>query len=86
MAWANPHELDLKIGLEGRAWDGPSGEAHSRHDLLNELRLEMSGGKLFFRDNERLLLVALLAENLGAAAIVSLGDPAVWREAVARLD
>ena len=45
----------------------------------------MVDGKLLFDDHDRLLLLALLLENIGADAAVQLGDPAVWREAVARL-
>jgi hypothetical protein len=46
----------------------------------------MSRGKLYWRDEDRLTMLALLLENLGADQAVRLGDPRVWREAVAALD
>ena len=46
----------------------------------------MYRGKLFWSDEERLLLLGLLLENVGADAAVRIGDPAVWREAVAALE
>lgn len=66
------------IRREGRAW-GP--EAGARWALTPE-KLEMYRGKLLWDDDERLLLLGLLLENLGADAAVRLGDPAVWRAAV----
>lgn len=59
-------------------------EAWQRLELRPE-KLEMWDGKLLFDDNERLLLLGLLLENLGADQAVQLGDPAVWRAAVSRL-
>ena len=46
---------------------------------------EMIRGKLYWRDEDRLTMLALLLENLGADRAVRLGDPRVWREAVAAL-
>jgi hypothetical protein len=43
-------------------------------------------GKIFWDDEERLRMVALLLENLGVDAVVRLGDPNVWREAVKALE
>jgi hypothetical protein len=48
-------------------------------------KLEMVGGKLLHDDEERLTLLALLLENVGADAAVRLGDPGVWRAAVANM-
>ena len=48
-------------------------------------RAEFFQGKLFFREEDRQLLLALLLENVGADAAVRLGDPDVWRAAVAAL-
>ena len=45
----------------------------------------MMDGKLLTDPDERLVLLALLLENVGADAAVRLGDPAVWREAIALL-
>jgi len=75
-------EPTWKIGLEGRAWQGP--EAMQRLDLL-PAKLEMIHGKLLWSEAERLTLLAALLENLGAVKAVQLGESQVWREAVARL-
>ncbi len=45
----------------------------------------MWGGKLFLTDEERLTMLGLLIENVGVDAAVRLGDPEVWRHAVAAL-
>lgn len=73
---------DLDIRREGRAWRA---EARSRYELTPE-KFEMSGGKLFWDDDERVTLLALLLENVGADRAVRLGDPRVWREAIAELE
>jgi hypothetical protein len=73
----------LNIQLEGRAWQGE--EAIRRHGMLPG-RLEMLHGKLLWSDEERLMLLGAMLEQVGAAAAVRLGDPAVWRAAVAALD
>lgn len=70
------------IHREGRAWG--NGEAWARYDLAPE-KLEMIGGKLLWSDEERLTLLALLLENVGMDAAVRLGDPRLWRQAVAEL-
>jgi hypothetical protein len=70
------------IGLEGRAWSGS--EAIQRHDLL-PAQLEMIHGKLLWSEEDRVTLLAALLENVGALRAVQLGDPQVWRTAVARL-
>jgi len=45
----------------------------------------MYQGKLFWSDEDRVNLLGLLLENVGAARAVRLGDRAVWRRAVAEL-
>ncbi len=70
------------IRREGRRWTGD--EALERFGLTPE-KIEMVDGKLFWDDEERLAILGLLLENVGAEAAVKLGDPAVWRQAVARL-
>ena len=64
---------------------GEDDEAMARYDLTPE-KFEMWRGKLFWDDEQRLALLGCLLENLGAAATVRLGDPSVWREAVASLE
>ena len=70
------------IRREGRAWRD---ECWSRYEQAPE-KIEMVGGKLFTSDEERLTMLALLLENVGADAAVRLGDPAVWRNAIADLE
>jgi hypothetical protein len=66
------------IRRRGRAW---AHEAQARWALTPE-KLEMYRGKLLWEDDQRLALLGLLLENMGADAAVRLGDPAVWRAAV----
>ena len=70
------------IRAEGRSWT--RGKAMARYALTPE-KIEMVEGKLLWDDEQRLLLLGLLLENVGADAAVRLGDPGVWRTAVARL-
>jgi hypothetical protein len=42
----------------------------------------MDDGKLFWDETQRLILLALLLENVGVDQAVRLGDPEVWRAAV----
>ena len=39
-------------------------------------------GKLLWDDEQRINLLGLLLENMGADEAVRLGDPAVWRAAI----
>jgi hypothetical protein len=72
--------VDWDIRREGRAWGGD--EAMQRLDLTPE-KFAMIEGRLFWDEEERLLLLGLLLENVGVDAAVRLGDPNVWRAAVA---
>jgi hypothetical protein len=77
------NDADWDIRREGRAWQGS--EAMQRYDLTPE-KLEMINGKLLWDDADRVRLLGLLLENVGADRAVRLGSPAVWRAAVAALD
>ena len=70
------------IRNEGRSWG--KGEALDRYMLRPE-KIEMVGGKLLDYDEDRETLLCLLLENVGADRVVQLGDPDVWRRAVAKL-
>ena len=48
-------------------------------------KIEMVKGRLFWSDEDRLTMLGLLLENVGADAAVRLGDPTVWKAAVAEL-
>jgi hypothetical protein len=79
----DPSEITWKIEREGRAWG--TDDALPRYELTPE-KIEMVKGKLFWSDEHRLRMLGLLLENCGADAAVRLGDPDVWRRAVASLD
>ena len=74
--------LKWDIRRDGRAWTGE--EAMERYQLTPE-KLEMVGGKLLWDDEQRLKLLGLLLENLGADRAVQLGSPDIWRAAIAEL-
>lgn len=73
---------DWNIQRKGRAWRE---EARARYDLSPE-KIEMIEGKLFWTDEDRLVMLALLLENVGVDKAVRLGDPSVWREAISNLE
>jgi hypothetical protein len=75
-------EPNWDIHREGRAWG--LGEALSRYQLTPE-KMEMFGGRLYHSDEERLTILALLLENGGIDRAIRLGDPRLWREAIAQL-
>jgi hypothetical protein len=78
----NTPEVKWDIRGEGRSWG--KGEAMARYMLTPE-KLEMVNGKLLDYEEDRERLLGLLLENVGADRAVCLGDPAVWRAAVAKL-
>ncbi len=70
------------IRRAGHAWGG---EAMSRYEMTPE-KTEMVAGKLYGTEEERLTMLGLLLENVGADQVVRLGNPDVWRAAVAELN
>jgi hypothetical protein len=75
-------DSDWDIRREGRAWGN---EAMERYQMTPE-KLEMIRGKLLSDEEERVNLLGLLLENVGADRAVRLGNPDVWRAAVRNLD
>jgi hypothetical protein len=71
------------IRREGRDWVGDEGQA--RWQLTPE-KIELLDGKIFGTERDRRLMLGLLLELLGADTAVRMGDPSVWRAAVAALD
>ena len=76
-------DSDWDIRREGRAWD--RGEARQRYELTPE-KMEMYEGKLLWYEEDRVKLLGLLLENVGADRAVRLGNPDVWRAAVRSLE
>ena len=74
--------LTWDIRRDGHAW---SVEAMSRYQMTPE-KTEMLNGRLYGTEEERLTMLALLLENVGADKAVRLGEASVWRAAVAALD
>jgi len=77
-----PH-VTWDIRRIGRAWTAT--EARQRWDLTPE-KFEMYQGRLFWDDEQRLLLLGLLLENIGVDRAIRMGDPTVWRAAIDALD
>lgn len=79
------NERSWDISLGGRAWTKE--EALARHNLIAQAcRIEMIDGRLLWNDEDRVTLLALLLENVGALRAAKLGDPSVWRDAIKALD
>jgi len=77
----DPHSIDWNIQRRGHAWRE---EALSRYELAPG-KIEMVDGKLFWNDKDRLTMLGLLLENVGIDQAVRLGDPRVWKSAIAAL-
>jgi hypothetical protein len=75
---------DWNIQNEGRSWgEGEAGERMGRAPALR--KIEMIHGKLFWSEEDRLNMLGLLLEQVGADRAVQFGDPEVWRKALAKL-
>lgn len=77
-----PEWFGWDIRRQGRAWT--AAESRRRWELTPE-KLEMWEGKLLVSEEDRIKLLGLLLENLGADQAVCLGDPQVWIAAVEHL-
>jgi hypothetical protein len=77
-----PTKPKWDIRAKGRAWRGD--EAWDRFQLTPE-KFEMFDGRLFWSRKDRENLLGLPLENVGADRAVQLGEPDVWRAAVAKL-
>ncbi|HKE91312.1 MAG TPA: hypothetical protein VKB45_13330 [Gemmatimonadales bacterium] len=69
------------IRRAGRAWGN---EAMARYQLAPE-KIEMVKGRLFWSEEDRVTMLALLLENVGIDQAVRLGDPREWKAAVEAL-
>ncbi|MEQ1912228.1 MAG: hypothetical protein ABMA15_25635 [Vicinamibacterales bacterium] len=70
--------MTWNLQRDGRAWRE---EALSRYDMAPE-KIEMFGGLLFGSHDERVTMLGLLLENVGADTAVRLGDLDVWQAAI----
>ena len=70
------------IRREGRRWVGD--EMMARLEVAPE-KMEVSRGKLYWSERDRLVMLAILLEQCGMDVAVRLGDPRLWRAAVADL-
>lgn len=78
--WEN---FEWDIRNKGWSWSGK--EFEDKAFYLTPRKIEMSDGKLFNNDQERMLMLAMLLENMGADAAVSIGgNRFVWQEAIRR--
>jgi hypothetical protein len=53
--------------------------------LMSLPKIEMTDGKFFNYDADRLHVLSLLLESVGIDAAVKLGSPELWRQAIAGL-
>lgn len=74
----DPYTMEWNFAAEGQTFDV------ERFELAPD-KIELMYGKLFWTDEQRLVMAGLLIENLGVDAVVRLGDPEVWKAAVANL-
>lgn len=82
--WAHPlGEIVWKFQGVGRAWN--QDEINSRYEEC-PARIELVYGKLFWCEEDRVMLLGMLLENVGLDCAVRVGDPFAWREAIAKLD
>ncbi len=77
-------EIAWDIRREGRRWR--PGELRGRYDALPEMKFEIIDGQLPWDDQAKLVLLGMLLESVGLDRALRLGDPRVWREAVAALE
>lgn len=82
--WDRRHErMEWDIRREGRRWSREEIDTHYR---MTPEKIELMDGMLFGTEADRIMMLGLLLENLGVDKAVQLGDPAVWRAAIAERD
>ncbi len=72
--------MDYDIRRQGRKWS--RAEIEQKYHKLCPEKIELIEGRMFWSDEQRLNMLALLLENVGMDAAVSLGDPALWKQAI----
>ncbi len=71
-----------EIGREGRGWRGDEFE---RSYFAMPEKMEAIEGKLYWSEEDRLKVLGALLENVGIDRAIRLGDPELWKAAVAEL-
>lgn len=80
------HDFDIR--REGRRWSIEEAErAYRATDENPDVpgKMEFIDGKFFHSDAQRITMLGWMLEMMGADVAVRLGDPDVWRAAVAGL-
>lgn len=72
--------MEFNIQRQGRKWTRI--EVEQKYYMLCPEKIELIEGRMFWTDEERLNMMALLLENVGIDAAVRLGDPALWKQAI----
>jgi hypothetical protein len=72
--------MEFNIQRQGRKWNRAEVE-QKYHNLCPE-KIELIEGRMFWTDEQRLNMLALLLENVGMDAAVRSGDPALWKQAI----
>ena len=72
--------MEFNIQRQGRKWNRT--EIEQKYRKLCPEKIELIEGRMFWTDEQRLNMLALLLENVGMDAAVSLGDPALWKQAI----
>jgi hypothetical protein len=72
--------MDFDIQRQGRRWS--RAEVEEKYRKLCPEKIELIEGRMFWTDEDRLNMLALLLENVGMDAAVALGDPALWKQAI----
>jgi hypothetical protein len=72
--------MEFNIQRQGRRWNLT--EIEQKYRNLRPEKIELIEGRMFWTDEQRINMLALLLENVGMDAAVSLGDPAIWKQAI----
>lgn len=72
--------MEFNIQRQGRKWSRT--EVEQKYYKKCPEKIELIEGKMFWSDEERLNMLALLLENVGMDAAVKLGDLALWQQAI----
>jgi hypothetical protein len=72
--------MEFNIQRQGRKWSRT--EVEQKYRNLCPEKIELIEGRMFWTDEQRFNMLALLLENVGMDAAVRLGDLALWKQAI----